>query len=74
MKLETAKVINKVSKLFICAALAGLVFFFAAYFMGRIEFKYFSLPVMACFIGVSWLIASRLAITSMEEDDEKERS
>ena len=71
MKLGTIKVINKVSKFFIYAALAGLVFFFAAYFMGKVEFKYFSLPVMACFIGVSWFIASKLAIMAMEENEEE---
>ena len=68
MTLGTAKMINRISKVFLGISVAGLLFFFAAYMKGSVEFFYVSLPVMACFIGITWLGSSKAAIMAMEED------
>jgi hypothetical protein len=36
---------------------------------GGIEFKYVSLPVMACFIGITWLGTSKAAIMALEQEE-----
>ncbi|NLD06025.1 MAG: hypothetical protein GX672_09100 [Synergistaceae bacterium] len=72
MKLGTARMINKFSKVFLAAAVTGLILFFVVYFKGRIEFKYVSLPVMACFIGITWLATSKAAVMMLEEEKKKE--
>ncbi|MDD4160188.1 MAG: hypothetical protein PHO18_04495 [Synergistaceae bacterium] len=70
MTLGTAKMINKFSKIFLAAAVTGLIFFFAVYLKGGIEFKYVSLPVMACFIGITWLATSKSAVMALEKERE----
>ncbi|NLX85289.1 MAG: hypothetical protein GXZ00_06705 [Synergistaceae bacterium] len=72
MKLRTAKIINKLSKIFFMFALAGLVYFLVAYFRGSIEFKYFSLPVMACLMAVTWMGMSKIAVKTIDEDNNGE--
>ena len=72
MTLGTAKIINKISKVFLMLALAGIIFFFVAYAKGNIEFKYVSLPVMACFIGITWLATSKAAVMAIEEESKRE--
>ena len=72
MTLGTARIINKISKVFLMFALAGIIFFFVAYSRGNIEFKYVSLPVMACFIGITWLATSKAAVMAIEEENKKE--
>lgn len=74
MTLGTARMINKLSKIFLAAALSGLLFFLVIYFKGGIAFKYFSLPVMACFIGITWIATSKAAVTALEEENKKEDS
>ena len=68
MTLRTAKLINRISKVFLASAVVLLVLFFALYMRGGIEFKYISLPVMACFIGITWLGTSKAAIMAIEEE------
>ena len=68
MTLRTAKLINRISKVFLASAVILLIFFFAVYMRGAIEFKYISLPVMACFIGITWLGTSKAAIMAIEEE------
>lgn len=72
MTLGTAKMINKISKVFLAASAAGLLLFFAAYMKGSVEFKYVSLPVMACFIGITWVGTSKMAVKVLEEDAKSE--
>ena len=71
MTLRTAKLINRISKVFLASAVALLVLFFALYMKGGIEFKYISLPVMACFIGITWMGTSKAAIMAIEEEDRR---
>ncbi len=71
MTLRTAVMINRISKVFLAAAVFLLIFFFALYMKGRIEFKYISLPVMTCFIGITWLGTSKAAIMALEEEERK---
>ena len=69
MTLRTAKLINRISKVFLASAVVLLVLFFALYMRGGIEFKYISLPVMACFIGITWMGTSKAAIMAIEEEE-----
>jgi len=69
MTLRTAKLINKMSKIFLASAVVLLILFFAVYMKGGIEFKYVSLPVMACFIGITWLGTSKAAIMALEQEE-----
>jgi hypothetical protein len=69
MTLRTAKLINRISKVFLASSVALLVLFFAIYMKGSIEFKYISLPVMACFIGITWMGTSKAAIMAIEEEE-----
>ena len=69
MTLRTAKLINKMSKVFLASAVVLLILFFAVYMKGGIEFKYVSLPVMACFIGITWLGTSKAAIMVLEQEE-----
>jgi len=68
MTLRTARLINKISKVFLASAVLVLILFFAVYIKGDIEFKYISLPVMACFIGITWLGTSKAAIMALEKE------
>ena len=72
MTLGTARIINKISKVFLMLALVGIIFFFVAYSRGGVEFKYVSLPVMACFIGITWFATSKAAVMLIEEENKKE--
>lgn len=72
MTLGTARMINRFSKVFLAVAATGLIFFFVVYFKGGIEFKYVSLPVMACFIGITWMGTSKAAVMLLEEENKKE--
>lgn len=74
MTLGTARMINRFSKVFLAAAATGLISFFIVYFKGGIEFKYVSLPVMACFIGITWMGTSKAAVMMLEEENKKEES
>ncbi|MDL2297764.1 hypothetical protein LJC40_01265 [Synergistaceae bacterium OttesenSCG-928-D05] len=72
MKLKTAKRFFAFSKILLCAALLLLVLFAALYAMGKIEFKYISLPVMLCFIGLTWMASTKAAVHVMEQEGETE--
>ncbi len=74
MTLRTARLINRMSKVFLASAVVLLILFFAVYMKGGIEFKYVSLPVMACFIGITWLGTSKAAIMALEQEQGKEGS
>ncbi len=68
LRLSTAKLIQTIAKLFLSISVLGLVVFFILYSKGRIEFKYFSLPVMACFVSITWLSMSKIGIKIMEQE------
>lgn len=72
MTLGMARIINKLSKIFLTASATGLVLFLVIYFKGGIEFKYISLPVMACFIGITWFATSRASVMMLEEEKKGE--
>ncbi len=74
MTLRTARLINRMSKVFLASAVVLLIIFFAVYMKGGIEFKYVSLPVMACFIGITWLGTSKAAIMALEQEQGREGS
>ncbi len=73
MTLKTAKLVGKLSKAFLVISILGLVAFFVSYFKGNIEFKFLSLPVMACLISLTWLAMSKLTVLAMEKE-EKEKA
>lgn len=68
MTLRTARLIHMLSKIFMAISTAGLIAFFVFYIMGRTEFKFLSLPLMACLISLMWLVMSRTAIKIMEKE------
>ncbi len=72
MTLRTARLINKISKVFLASAVVLLILFFVVYMKDGIEFKYVSLPVMACFIGITWLGTSKAAIMALEQEERRE--
>lgn len=69
MKIGTARLVNKASKIMFALSAAGIFYVFFLYFTGRLEFKFISLPVMFCFISITWMAVSKAAIATMEMEE-----
>lgn len=74
MTMLTAKIVHKISKAFLAISILGLAAFITVYFNGGVEFKFVSLPVMACVISVTWLVMSKLALVTMTEEADREKT
>ena len=71
MMLKSAMFVKKLAVFSSVLSVSGLAAFLLLYFEGRVEFKYFSLPVMACFISVTWLAFSKAAVETMKAEQSK---
>jgi len=71
MTIAMAKTVYKISKLFLVISIIGLMLFIAAYWQGKADFKFMSLPIMACVISITWFFMSKAAIMTMTENENK---
>ena len=74
MRLKSAMFVKKLAVFSSVLSVSGLAAFLLLYFEGRVEFKYFSLPVMACFISVTWLAFSKASVETMKAERDKAES
>lgn len=73
MTLRTARLINKAAASLIALSIATAAAFAAMAATGRLEFKFIAVPVMFCFIGITWYASSRLAVRMMEQEEKGDR-
>ena len=71
MRLKGAVFVKKLAVFSSVISVSWLAASLLLYFEGRVEFKYFSLPVMACFISVTWLAFSKAAVETMKSEQSK---